>query len=179
MAEAKSEDIRQLVLKMSLETLYIIFLFLCFSSLILSFLVVHSFFFLTGNCTTVGLILSLNWCPVYLKHYFYNVTFSWTVVIEAEFNYTQVLISSCYPLSFYILYTLSYMIFESIYVYYNKSCSKPQKFSLVFATNESIYVVRGFVYVTSEFVYVVRNQIFIFHLVASKKIFPFTNRNET
>ena len=120
---------------------------------------------------------------MHLKHYFYNVTFTWTVVIEAEFNYTQVLISSYYPLSFYIfiLYTLSFMIFESIYVYYNKSCSKPQKSSLVFVTNESVYVVglRGFVFVTSEFVYVVRNQIFIFHLVASKKIFPFTNRNET
>ena len=101
--------------------------------------------------------------------------------MEAEFNYAQVLISSCYPLSFYIfiLYILSFMIFESIYVYYNKSYSKPQKSSIVFATNESIYAVRGFVFVTSEFIYVVRNQIFIFHLFASKKIFPFINRNET
>ena len=64
--------------------------------------------------------------------------------MEAEFNYTQVLFSSCYPLSFYsfTLYTLSFMIFESIYVYYNKSCSKPQKSSIVFVTNESMYVVR-------------------------------------
>ena len=44
LAETESKGIGQLVLKMSLLTLCIIFLFFSFSSLILSSLVVHSFF---------------------------------------------------------------------------------------------------------------------------------------